>query len=110
MKNSISCITSLALLLRVSTSLATPLNAATSASPVFGQPKQHLRHTVNNKSRAVIEQPRIIGGTRVKIPYPFFALLEVGCGAILIHDDSKLTDANCILTEYWNRVVLFGQM
>jgi len=39
--------------------------------------------------RDAMIQDRIIGGNVVKTPYPFFGLWIVGCGASLIHDDSK---------------------
>ena len=43
----------------------------------------------DNKLRRAAVGPRIIGGSRVKTPYPYFALMEIGCGATLIHDDSE---------------------
>jgi hypothetical protein len=94
MKTCISCMTALTLLLCVSTSLVTEAH---------NQSKQRVRRTGNTKTRPAIE-PRIIGGTRVKIPYPYFASLEVGCGASLIHDDSEPTVA------YWDRFIRFGNM
>jgi hypothetical protein len=65
------------------------LQGLASASVTANHP-QRLRRTAtkaNNVKNFV--QPRIIGGSRVKNPYPYFALLEQGCGATLIHDDSK---------------------
>lgn len=64
-------------------------SSATPTDASFKKETQRLRRTAAKANNVNFGQPRIIGGSRVKNPYPYFALLEVGCGATLIHDDSK---------------------
>ena len=58
---------------------------------------QVLRSSINRAGKV---QPRIIGGSKVKNPVPYFGLWEVGCGATLIHDDLALTAAH-VSTHRW---------
>ncbi|CAB9504561.1 Plasminogen (Fragment) [Seminavis robusta] len=85
--------------------------------------RQKLETTVDTTSTVENEQntnklrrrdaaidTRIIGGSRVKTPYPYMALLEVGCAAALIHDDILISAAHCNVGTIFDRISWIGSV